>query len=175
MSAGKGKKGARRRSCALSHLSQDGRARMVDVGAKEATRRSAVAEAWVEVGAEIAGAIRTAGSVAKGNVLETARLAGILAAKRTSELIPLCHPIPLDSISVEADLVGSRVRIVVRAASEGKTGVEMEAMMAASVAALTVYDMVKSAAKGVAIGPVRLLEKHGGKSGLWRRKEADRG
>ena len=160
---------------ALSHVSADGGARMVDVGAREVTRRSAVAEAWVEIGGEIADAIRATGSVAKGNVLETARIAGILAAKRTAELIPLCHPIPLDSISVDADLLGTRVRIVARVASEGRTGVEMEAMTAASVASLTVYDMVKSAAKGVSIGPVRLLEKHGGRSGSWKRKEDERG
>jgi cyclic pyranopterin phosphate synthase len=159
----------------LSHVPADGSARMVDVGAKKVTRRSAVAEAWVEVGGEIADAIRTAGSVAKGSVLETARLAGILAAKRTAELIPLCHPIPIDSISVDAALDGHRVRIVARVASEGKTGVEMEALTAAAVASLVIYDMVKSAAKGVSIGPIRLLEKRGGKSGSWTRKEAERG
>ena len=159
----------------LSHVSADGRARMVDVGAKKVTRRSAVAEAWVEVGSEIADAIRATGSIAKGSVLETARVAGILAAKRTAELIPMCHPLPLDSIAVDAELEGDRVRIVARVESEGKTGVEMEALTAASIASLTVYDMVKSAAKGVSIGPVRLLEKHGGKSGSWRRKEDERG
>ena len=155
----------------LSHVPADGSARMVDVGAKKVTRRSAVAEAWVEVGGEIADAIRTAGSVAKGSVLETARLAGILAAKRTAELIPLCHPIPLDAIAVDAELQGDRVRILVRVSSEARTGVEMEALTAAAVASLTVYDMVKSAAKGVSIGPIRLLEKHGGRSGSWSREE----
>ena len=170
-----GKKRKAAGSGRLNHVSADGRARMVDVGAKKVTRRSAVAEAWVEVGGEIAGAIRATGSIAKGSVLETARVAGILAAKRTGELIPLCHPIPIDSISVDAELDGHRVRIVARVASEGKTGVEMEALTAASVASLTVYDMVKSAAKGVSIGPIRLLEKRGGKSGSWKRKEAERG
>ena len=170
---GRKRKAASRGS--LSHVSADGRARMVDVGSKEATHRSAVAEAWVEVGAEIAEAIRATGSVAKGSVLETARLAGILAAKRTAELIPLCHPIPIDSISVDAGVDGDRVRIVARVASEGKTGVEMEALTAAAVASLVIYDMVKSAAKGVSIGPIRLLEKRGGKSGSWTRKEAERG
>lgn len=144
-------------------------ASMVDVGAKAVTRREAVAEAWVDVGPRIARAIRETGSVRKGGVLETARVAGLLAAKRTAELIPLCHPIGLDAIEVEATLEGTRIRIVARAAAEARTGVEMEALTAAAIAALTAYDMVKSAGKGVSIGPVRLLEKRGGKSGEWRR------
>ncbi|MGQ9590702.1 MAG: cyclic pyranopterin monophosphate synthase MoaC [Planctomycetota bacterium] len=148
---------------------------MVDVGEKPAARREAVAEAWVEVGPKIARAIRERGSVRKGDVLGTARIAGILAAKKTPDLVPLCHPIPLDVVEVEAELEGVRVRIVARAVGEARTGTEMEAMTAAAVAALAVYDMVKSAAKGIAIGPVRLLEKRGGKSGPWRRKEAPYG
>jgi len=144
---------------------------MVDVAAKTPTRRAALAEAWVHVGADIAEQLRQTGGVAKGNVLETARIAGILAAKRTAELIPMCHPLVLDSVNVSAEMPGDRVRLVASVTCEGKTGVEMEAMTAATVAALTVYDMVKSAGKGVQIGPVRLLEKLGGKSGRWKRKE----
>lgn len=153
----------------LSHIA-NGRARMVNVTAKRATVRTARAEAWVNVGAAIAARLCSAGGVAKGNVLETARLAGIMAAKRTADLIPMCHPLALDAVEVDAALVGNRVRIESRAVCEGKTGVEMEALTAVTVAALTVYDMVKSAGKGGEIGPVRLLEKTGGKSGDWRRK-----
>jgi cyclic pyranopterin phosphate synthase len=151
------------------HLSTGGKPIMVDVSAKGATRRSARAEAWVTVGAAIAGQLRRAGGLAKGDVLQTARLAGIMAAKRTAEIIPMCHPLTLDAIDVEAQLAGARVHIVSRVSCEGKTGVEMEAMVAAAVGALTVYDMVKSAGKGIAIGPVRLLDKSGGKSGKWVR------
>ncbi|MFZ5830148.1 MAG: cyclic pyranopterin monophosphate synthase MoaC, partial [Planctomycetota bacterium] len=106
----------------------------------------------------------------KGNVLETARLAGIMAAKRTSELIPLCHALMLDVVDVEAEVEGERVRLVATAEARGPTGVEMEALTAASLAALTIYDMLKAVDKGIEIGPVRLLEKHGGKSGHWTRK-----
>ena len=159
----------------LSHVSDDGRASMVDVGQKDPTRRTAVAEAWVDVGPEIAEMLRTSGSVAKGNVLETARIAGIMASKRTPELIPMCHPLALDVVEIDAELVGDRVHLVARAVCHGKTGVEMEAMTAASLAALTVYDMVKSAGKGVVIGPIRLLEKCGGKSGHWLRTENNDG
>ena len=157
----------------LSHVSPNGKARMVDVSAKGETERWAQAEAWVDVGAEIAEALRGAGGVDKGSALETARLAGIMAAKRTAELIPLCHPVALDIVEVDAELAGDRVHIVSRAACRARTGVEMEAMVAASVAALTVYDMVKSAGKGVTIGPVRLLAKRGGKSGPWNREAPD--
>jgi cyclic pyranopterin phosphate synthase len=142
---------------------------MVSVEDKTATRRVARAEAWVTVGPAVAKLLRASGAVAKGNVLETARLAGIMAAKRTGDLIPLCHPLVLDSVEVSASLTGGRVHLESRVACEGKTGVEMEAMTAVAVAALTVYDMVKSASKVVEIGPIRLLEKSGGKSGHWRR------
>ncbi len=155
----------------LSHLSPEGAARMVNVGGKPVTRRMAAAEAWVAVGAEIADRLRRDGALAKGNVLETARLAGITAAKRTADLIPLCHPLALDAVELDAEVVEDRVRIESRAHCEGRTGVEMEAMVAAAVAALTVYDMVKSAGRGVEIGPVRLLEKSGGKSGHWKRTD----
>jgi len=153
----------------LSHVAPDGAPRMVDVGPKSATHRRAVAEAWVTVGRAIAVQLRREGVLAKGNVLEAARLAGIMAAKQTPNLIPLCHPLALDWVNVRADLEGDRVHIRAEAAAEGKTGVEMEAMTAAAVAALTVYDMVKSAGKAVEIGPLRLLEKEGGKSGPWKR------
>ena len=159
----------------LSHVSDDGKASMIDVGAKEPTRRTALAEAWVHVGPRVAQLLQDTGAVAKGNVLETARVAGILAAKRTGELIPMCHPLGLDVVEIDAELIGDRVQIVARAICHGKTGVEMEAMTAVSVAALTVYDMVKSAGKGVEIGPIRLLEKTGGKSGRWLRAENNDG
>lgn len=141
---------------------------MVDVSEKSVTHRQAIAEAWVDVGGKIAEQLRQTGGVAKGNVLETARLAGIMAAKRTAELIPMCHPVGLDAVDVTAELVDDRVQVVARVTCQARTGVEMEAMTAVSVAALTVYDMVKSAGKGVVIGPVRLLEKLGGKSGHWK-------
>jgi cyclic pyranopterin phosphate synthase len=127
----------------------------------------------VAVGASAAKMLRQSGGVAKGNVVETARIAGIMAAKRTAELIPMCHPLGIDSIEVDAALVGGSVRIESKVCCEGRTGVEMEAMTAVAVAALTVYDMVKSAGKGVEIGPVRLLEKNGGKSGRWLRSREE--
>ena len=155
----------------LTHLDRAGHARMVDVGAKTVTARSARAEAVVKVGPSIAAMLRETGQVAKGNVLETARLAGIQAAKLTATLIPLCHPVGLDLVEIEARIGADDVRIETRVACEAKTGVEMEALTAASVAALTVYDMCKAAGKGIEIGPIRLLEKQGGRSGSWRRDE----
>ena len=155
----------------LSHVSPGGKARMADVSAKTISARRAVAEAWVTVGPEIAEKLSHCGAVAKGNVLETARLAGILAAKQVPNLIPMCHPLLLDNVELEAELIKEQVRITAVVCCEGKTGVEMEAMTAAAVATLTVYDMVKSAGKGVEIGPVRLLEKSGGKSGHWSREQ----
>jgi len=159
----------------FSHLAPSGSPRMVDVGGKAATRRRAAAEAWVAVGPAVAARLRAEGGLAKGNVLETARLAAVMAAKRTASLIPLCHPVALDAVEVEAALVGDRVRLVVRASAEARTGVEMEALVSAAVGALTVYDMVKSAGRGIEIGPVRLLEKEGGRSGRWVRGEASDG
>jgi cyclic pyranopterin phosphate synthase len=153
----------------LNHLAPGGEARMVNVSGKPVTRRRAVAEAIVQIGADIENRIRMKGGLAKGNVLDTARLAGILGAKQTPTLIPMCHPIPLDAIEVETTLEHERIRIVARVLTEARTGVEMEAMTAAALAALTVYDMVKSAGPGVEIGPIRLLEKEGGKSGRWIR------
>jgi cyclic pyranopterin phosphate synthase len=156
-------------SATLSHLGSGAQARMVDVSAKAITSRQAVAEAWVDVGLAIARRLRQRGGLDKGNVLETARLAGILAAKKTFELIPMCHPLPLGAVDVEAELQGDRIRLTACVRCEGRTGVEMEALTAAAVAALTVYDMVKSAKRGVQIGPIRLLAKRGGRSGLWHR------
>jgi len=154
----------------LSHVSADGAARMVDVSAKPVTSRFASAEAWVRLDAAVAEQLRTSGGMAKGNVLETARLAGVLGAKHTPLLIPMCHTLAIDDVQVDAELAGEAVRIVAAVRCEGKTGVEMEAMTAAAVAALTVYDMVKSAGKAAEIGPIRLLEKRGGKSGTWKRE-----
>lgn len=160
-----------KRDSVFTHLSSKGAPRMVDVGNKPLTRRSASAEAWVNVGRAIASQLRKQGGLAKGNILEPARIAGLMAAKKTPDLIPMCHPLVLDAVEVAVEILDDRVRILTRISCEGKTGVEMEAMTAASVAALAVYDMVKSAGKGVEIGPVRLLEKEGGKSGRWKREE----
>jgi cyclic pyranopterin monophosphate synthase len=158
----------------LSHLGPDGAARMVDVGAKPVTHRRAVAEAVVAMKPTTARAVRS-GRGKKGNVLETARLAGIQGAKRTSELIPLCHPIALSQAGVDFEWRGSStLRIVARAEAWDRTGVEMEALTAASVAALTVYDMVKALDRGVEIRKIRLLEKAGGKSGVFTAMEEKR-
>jgi cyclic pyranopterin phosphate synthase len=143
---------------------------MVDVGEKPATERRAVARAVVRVSSETAGRVQ-AGDAPKGDVLGVARIAGIQAAKRTAELIPLCHPLALTYVGVEGSIEASEGRIVLTAEARttGPTGVEMEAMTAASVAALTVYDMVKGIERGAEIAEVVLLEKSGGRSGLWRR------
>ncbi|MEM6748941.1 MAG: cyclic pyranopterin monophosphate synthase MoaC [Planctomycetota bacterium] len=150
----------------LTHVDPDGRSRMVDIGDKPVTRRTARAEAWVEVSPQLAQAIRD-NALAKGSVLEVARLAGIAAAKRTDELIPLCHSLPLDAVDVDLSLEAEGVRIETRATTSWKTGVEMEALTAASVAALTVIDMGKAVDKGVVVRSIRLLEKTGGRSGDW--------
>jgi cyclic pyranopterin phosphate synthase len=153
----------------LTHLDEEGRARMVDVGAKPATDRRAVARAVVRMKPETA-ALVAAGDLPKGDVLGTARLAGIQAAKRTDELIPLCHQLPLSFVGIEADVdaAGGTVTLTSEARTTAQTGVEMEALVAASVAALTVYDMVKGVERGVEIAEVVLLEKTGGKED-WRR------
>jgi cyclic pyranopterin monophosphate synthase len=163
-----------KRSTRLTHLDEAGRARMVDVTDKLSTARMARAEASVWLGRGPANLLRRTGSVSKGNVLETARLAGIMGAKRTAQLIPLCHPLALDVVEVQASVVGDRVVIKTLARTRGSTGVEMEALTAASVAALTVYDMCKAASKDIIIGPIRLLEKSGGRSGHWQAKERKR-
>lgn len=161
------------RNRSLSHLDPRGRARMVDVGEKPETRRRATASAEVTIGTRAARAIREE-TTPKGNVFEVARLAGIAAAKRTGELIPLCHNLPLDHIDLEIALRGKRVRIRAEASAFARTGVEMEAMTAVAVAALTVYDMLKAVDKGIVLGPILLLEKSGGKSGEYRRPTRSR-
>jgi cyclic pyranopterin phosphate synthase len=154
----------------LTHLDEHGDARMVDVGGKEVTARRAVARATVRMSPATAKLV-AGGDAPKGDVLATARIAGIMAAKKTGELIPLCHPIGLDLIDLDAavDTVAGTVTITATAGVTARTGVEMEAMVAASVAALTVYDMVKGVERGVAVEQVVLLEKSGGRSGTWRR------
>ena len=155
---------------AFSHISPSGSARMVDISEKETSRRMARAEAWVKVGKDTAEKLRREGGLTKGNVIETARIAGIMAAKRTPELIPMCHRLLLDVVEIDAELTDDSIHIESRVCCDGKTGVEMEAMTSAAVSALTIYDMVKSAGKGIEIGPVRLIEKAGGKSGHWKRE-----
>jgi cyclic pyranopterin phosphate synthase len=154
----------------LTHLDEHGRARMVDVGAKEVTARRAVARAVVSMAPATAARV-AAGDAPKGDVLAVARIAGIQAAKRTAELIPLCHPLGLDQVDVEAavDPEAGAVTLTAEARVTARTGVEMEAMTAVTVAALTVYDMVKGIDRAVEIGPVHLLEKEGGRSGHWVR------
>ena len=154
----------------LTHLDASGRARMVDVGDKPPTERRAVARAVVRVSSDTARKVQ-AGDAPKGDVLGVARIAGIQAAKRTSELIPLCHPLALTFVGVEGavDAEAGSIVLTAEARTTGPTGVEMEAMTAASVAALTVYDMVKGIERGAEIAEVVLLEKSGGRSGLWRR------
>jgi cyclic pyranopterin phosphate synthase len=155
----------------LTHLDDQGNARMVDIGAKQPTARIAVASGRIRMSAAALAAIRD-GEVPKGDVLATARIAGIMAAKRTSELIPLCHPLALDAVTVDFAFESAEdqpgVRVTATASLTGKTGVEMEAMTATSIALLTIYDMAKAIDKGMVIEAVRLVEKRGGKSGTWR-------
>lgn len=152
----------------LTHIGPDGAARMVDVGGKPATARSATAEGHVRMEPATLAAI-LAGDIAKGDVLGTARIAGIMAAKRTGDLVPLCHPIALDGVDVALAADGDDgVRIEATVRCTGPTGVEMEALTAVSVAALTVYDMAKAIDRGMSIEGVRLLAKSGGRSGDWR-------
>ena len=157
---------------ALTHLGKRGEARMVDVSAKDSTKRVAVAEGRV--------VMRTAtldlvlkGDAKKGDVLGAARIAGIMAAKRTHELIPLCHPLPVSQVAVDIEPIRDRSGVVVRASVTvtGQTGVEMEALTAVSVACLTIYDMVKAVERGMRIEGIRLIEKRGGKSGHYRAEE----
>jgi cyclic pyranopterin phosphate synthase len=154
----------------LSHLDASGNARMVDVGDKPDTNRIALAEGSVKMLPETLALIR-AGNIKKGDVLTIAQLAGIMAAKRTAELIPLCHPLPVTHIDVKCELDDALpgVHITASVRTSGKTGVEMEALTAVSVAALTIYDMAKAAEKTMEITDIRLLEKRGGKSGEWHR------
>ncbi|WP_298166353.1 cyclic pyranopterin monophosphate synthase MoaC [Novosphingobium sp.] len=151
----------------LTHLDSQGRARMVDVGGKAETQRVAVALGRIRMNAATLAALRD-GKTPKGDVLAVARIAGIMAAKRTAELIPLCHPLALDAVSVEFAFVEDGVEARATASLTGRTGVEMEALTAVSVALLTVYDMAKAIDKAMVIDGVRLIEKRGGKSGDWR-------
>jgi cyclic pyranopterin phosphate synthase len=153
----------------LTHF-RDGSPQMVDVSEKTPTKREAVAEAFVRLPTEAINALEQ-GGVGKGDPLTVAQLAGIMAAKRTSELIPLCHPIPLSSVDVRLESVPDGVRVVSSARTTDRTGVEMEALMAVSIAALTVYDMLKAVSKGIVIERVRLLSKTGGKSDDWHAED----
>ncbi|ABC63396.1 cyclic pyranopterin monophosphate synthase MoaC [Erythrobacter litoralis] len=150
----------------LTHLDDSGAAHMVDVGGKPATERLARAGGTIRMSAEALAAIK-AGDAPKGDVLGTARIAGIMAAKKTGELIPLCHPLALDAVDVAFEFGEREIAVTATASLTGKTGVEMEALTAASVALLTIYDMAKALDKGMVIEGLRLLEKRGGKSGHW--------
>lgn len=150
----------------LSHFDDSGNASMVDVSAKQATHRTATASAFVELSAAVLAALP---ANPKGNPLEVARIAGIQAAKRTADLIPMCHPLPLTHVDVQAEIAAGGVRITARVATTGPTGVEMEALTAASIAALTVYDMTKALDKSIVIRNIQLEFKSGGKSGDYRR------
>ncbi|WP_267386856.1 cyclic pyranopterin monophosphate synthase MoaC [Sphingomonas sp. GC_Shp_3] len=150
----------------LTHLDESGAAHMVDVGGKIVTARQAIATGRITMSPEAAHAIRS-GTALKGDVLAVARIAGIMAAKRTSEVIPLCHPLPLTRVAIDLVPETDGVTVTATAATEGKTGVEMEALTAASVALLTIYDMAKAIDKAMVISGIRLLEKRGGKSGDW--------
>lgn len=154
----------------LSHLNRNGEAHMVDVSGKPDTARTAIARSQVNLTPSIVTAI-TDDNLPKGDLYATVRIAGIQAAKKTSDLIPLCHPLPLSKITVDIELQGSCLVITAICKTTGKTGVEMEALTAASVAALTVYDMCKGLDKGMVIGQTKLLEKTGGKSGNWRSED----
>lgn len=150
-----------------THLDDTGAAHMVDVGAKPATERRAVAGGRITMSANALEAVRN-GNAPKGDVLSTARIAGIMAAKRTSDLIPLCHPLALTSVGIDFDWEVNGISVRASAATTGPTGVEMEALTAASVALLTLYDMAKALDRAMILGDIRLLEKSGGRSGDWR-------
>ena len=151
----------------LTHLDEKGAARMVDVADKVATVREATAECVVRMAPETVRAVRE--GTAKGDALQVARVAGIMAAKKTADLIPLCHPLPLTSVSVDFEFIDAGVRVTTKARVVGQTGVEMEALTAAAVAGLTLIDMTKGVERGVYLETVRLLEKSGGRSGTWKR------
>lgn len=153
----------------LTHVDNDGRLAMVDVSEKDVTTRRAVARGVVRMKADTIRAIREA-TLKKGDAIATARLAGIMAAKRTDELIPLCHSLPLDHVDVAITLLDDRAILMATATTSSRTGVEMEALTAISVAALTLYDMCKAIDKDLVIGPIELLEKHGGRSGSFTRE-----
>ncbi len=162
---------AKRGSAPLTHLGPSGDARMVDVSSKPVTAREAVASAAMRMKPDVLRAL-LAGSLPKGDALATSRVAGIQAAKRTSEWIPLCHPLPLDWVQIEFERVSDTdLRVVCTARTRARTGVEMEALTGAAAAALTLYDMAKSADKNIVIGPIQLERKTGGKSGVFRRQK----
>lgn len=152
----------------LSHLNQSGEVHMVDVSSKADTDREGVAEALVEM-SDATADLLFAGELPKGDALASARIAGIMAAKRTPDLIPLCHPIAISAVTVDISPHKNGVRVLATVKTTGKTGVEMEAMTAVSVAALAIYDMVKGVERGVAIKELRLVKKSGGRSGVWER------
>ncbi len=151
----------------LTHLNEDGYARMVDVSDKKPTRRTAVAEGYIKLGDAVL-EILTSGNSPKGNVLNTAIVAGIQGIKKTSDLIPMCHPLPLQSAEIEFEFLGSTLRCFCSVTAEAKTGFEMEALVGVTTALLTVYDMLKAVDKSMEITDIRLLEKTGGKSGVYR-------
>jgi cyclic pyranopterin phosphate synthase len=153
----------------LSHVDREGKARMVDIGAKPVTRREAAASAFIKLNPQTLRLVK-ANKIAKGDVLNTARLAGIQAAKRTHELIPLAHPIPLENVAVELVVMKTGIKVRCRVAAEAKTGAEMEALTGAALAALTVYDMVKAVERSAEVVRLRLDFKSGGKSGVFRRR-----
>ena len=154
----------------LTHLDEQGHARMVDVGGKAETQRVAIARGAIRMAPETLQAVRE-GNGPKGDVLGPARIAGIMAAKRTGELIPLCHPLALDAVNIDFAFTQTGLECTATASLTGRTGVEMEALTAVSIALLTVYDMAKALDKGMVLGEIRLIEKRGGKSGLWRAPE----
>ena len=155
----------------LTHLDAQGKARMVDVGGKAETHRVAVAAGCIRMSGQALDAIRD-GTVPKGDVLAAARIAGIMAAKKTADLIPLCHPLGLDAVAIDFALLDDGVEVTATASLTARTGVEMEAMVAVSIALLTIYDMAKAVDKAMVIDAVRLIEKRGGKSGDWKRPSA---
>lgn len=155
----------------LSHIDDEGTARMVDIGAKAQTQRSAIASGVIRMSEAALAAVKN-GDAPKGDVLGTARIAGIMAAKRTADLIPMCHPLALDAVTVDFAYEPGAIRVTASASLTGKTGVEMEAITAASVALVTVYDMAKALDKNMVIDGLRLIEKRGGKSGHWRAGDA---
>ncbi|AZI37965.1 molybdenum cofactor biosynthesis protein C [Caenibius tardaugens NBRC 16725] len=150
----------------LTHLDDQGQARMVDIGGKQATKRQAVASGRIRMNPQALAAIRD-GDAPKGDVLAAARIAGIMAAKKTGDLIPLCHPLALDAVTLDFAFEDGALRVTATASLTGKTGVEMEAMTATSIALLTIYDMTKALDKGMIVDEIRLLSKSGGKSGDW--------
>jgi cyclic pyranopterin phosphate synthase len=151
----------------LTHVDDQGAARMVDISAKPATRREAVTEGFITIAAPTLAAIAS-NAMAKGDVIATARIAGIMAAKRTADLIPLCHSLPIDAVTVDLAIEATGIRVTSTVVTTHGTGVEMEALTATSVALLTIYDMAKASDRGMVISGVRLLRKSGGRSGEWR-------